>query len=470
VALAAGIGVAAGSATALFLHLLAGAAAQAQGISFHLFFLPLGLFVSAVIVRYVARDAMGYGTEKVIEAVHKSDGRIRFQVIPAKLLATIVTIASGGSAGQVGPCAQIGGGLASAFARILNMDGNDWKKLVICGIGAGFAAVLGAPVAGAVFGVEVLFVGAILYEVLLPSFIAGIVSYHTASLLGVRYFHYQAHHLPPFSEVFFLEIVVSGIFFGICAILAIEAMTWSRRLFDRIPVWSPFRGLIGGGILICLAFLVSPRYLGLGSDLIADALQGGPLAWHAFLSKTLFTALTFASGGSGGIIAPLLVIGATAGSTFGDWSGLGGTTFAAIGLVSVLAGAANAPIAMSVLAIELFGRELGPMPPSPAWSASSLPDTAASSYPDHGHEEVLFRRGRYGEGAGPCGAPVPTPGQEPDRNRTARIGKNRQKEASGRPRVGISIQGPSSLWACFFKKILRKPLDSLPHRMGWLPP
>lgn len=359
VALAAGIGVAAGSATALFLHLLAGAAAQAQGISFHLFFLPLGLFVSAVIVRYVARDAMGYGTEKVIEAVHKSDGRIRFQVIPAKLLATIVTIASGGSAGQVGPCAQIGGGLASAFARILNMDGNDWKKLVICGIGAGFAAVLGAPVAGAVFGVEVLFVGAILYEVLLPSFIAGIVSYHTASLLGVRYFHYQAHHLPPFSEVFFLEIVVSGIFFGICAILAIEAMTWSRRLFDRIPVWSPFRGLIGGGILICLAFLVSPRYLGLGSDLIADALQGGPLAWHAFLSKTLFTALTFASGGSGGIIAPLLVIGATAGSTFGDWSGLGGTTFAAIGLVSVLAGAANAPIAMSVLAIELFGRELG---------------------------------------------------------------------------------------------------------------
>jgi H+/Cl- antiporter ClcA len=210
VALAAGIGVVAGCATALFLHLLSGAAALAQGVSFHLFFLPLGLFLSAVIVRYVAREAMGYGTEKVIEAVHKNDGRIRFSVIPAKLLATIVTIASGGSAGQVGPCAQIGGGLASAFARILNMDGNDGKKLVICGIGAGFAAVLGAPVAGAVFGVEVLFVGAILYEVLLPSFIAGIVSYHTASLLGVRYIHYQAQQLPPFSEVFFLEIVVRG--------------------------------------------------------------------------------------------------------------------------------------------------------------------------------------------------------------------------------------------------------------------
>jgi len=359
IVLAAGIGFVVGVSTTAFLKILAAAIAFAQDFPHYYLALPLGLFASVLIVKYIAREAQGYGTEKVIEAVHKNGGAMRAVVIPAKLCATVVTIAAGGSAGQVGPCAQIGGGLAAAFANAFRLDANDRKKLVICGISAGFAAVLGAPVAGAVFGLEVLFVGSLLYEVLLPSFIAGIISYHTAAVLGIDYFHYPVHLQPVFTEVFFLEIIGAGIFFGLCAILAIESLRLTRSLFDKIPVWPPLKGIIGGIFLIVLAFLTSFRYLGLGMEIIADSLQGVKVAASAFVMKILFTAVTFASGGSGGIIAPLMVIGAAAGAFFAAMTGLDAATFAAVGLVSVLAGAANTPIAMSILAIELFGKGIG---------------------------------------------------------------------------------------------------------------
>ncbi len=119
--------------------------------------LPAALFLSALLVKYLAPDAEGHGTEKVIEAVHKESGKIKPAVVPVKLVATIVTLALGGSAGKEGPCAQIGAGLASIFADILRFDDHDRKKLVICGISAGFAAVFGTPIAGSIFGVEVLF-------------------------------------------------------------------------------------------------------------------------------------------------------------------------------------------------------------------------------------------------------------------------------------------------------------------------
>ncbi len=102
-------------------------------------------------------------------------------VVPVKLVATIITLATGGSAGKEGPCAQIGAGLSSVFADLFRFNDAERKKLVICGISAGFAAVFGTPIAGAIFGVEVLFAGSILYEVLLPSFISGIMAYQVSS-------------------------------------------------------------------------------------------------------------------------------------------------------------------------------------------------------------------------------------------------------------------------------------------------
>ena len=130
------------------------------------------------------------------------------------LLRRLLTLASGGSAGKEGPCAQIGAGLSSVFADLFKFNDSERKKLVICGISGGFAAVFGTPIAGAIFGVEVLFAGSILYDVLLPSFISGIMAYQVSSFFGITYFYHPLKFTYVFSEFFFLKVVLVGIFLG----------------------------------------------------------------------------------------------------------------------------------------------------------------------------------------------------------------------------------------------------------------
>ncbi len=213
VVLASCIGVIVGLSTAIFLKLLGLGITFTGGYKYYFFLLPGALFLSNLIVKYLAPEAEGHGTEKVIEAVHKRSGKINPLVVPIKLIATIITIALGGSAGKEGPCAQIGAGLSSAFADLLRFGNRDRKKLVICGISAGFATVFGTPIAGAIFGVEVLFVGGLIYDVLLPAFVAGIVGYHVSSGLGITYFYHQLNFVPVFSSLFFIKVCFSGVFF-----------------------------------------------------------------------------------------------------------------------------------------------------------------------------------------------------------------------------------------------------------------
>jgi H+/Cl- antiporter ClcA len=123
----------------------------------------------------------------------------------------------------------------------------------------------------------------------------------------------------------------------------------------KLKMAEPVKGLIGGSLVVLLAFLFSKQYLGLGLDTIQACLAGVAIVWYAFILKMLFTAITLSFGGSGGIITPIFFIGTAAGSLFARMLGLDQATFAAIGLVSLLAGAANTPIAASIMAIELFG-------------------------------------------------------------------------------------------------------------------
>jgi H+/Cl- antiporter ClcA len=349
-----------GGATAFFLKILGWTTGIGHQSPYTFLLLPVALFLSALMVKYLAPDAEGHGTEKVIEAIHKKSGRIAILVVPVKLVATIITLATGGSAGKEGPCAQIGAGLTSLFSDILKFDDHDRKKLVICGISAGFAAVFGTPIAGSLFGVEVLFVGAVLYEVLLPSFIAGITAYQVSSSLGVTYFHGQVNVIPVFSELFLLKVMLAGLFFGICSIILIEMLKAGDRISNRLKIWPPLKGLIGGIILVGLTYIFSARYLGLGLETIEAAFRGETTDWYAFLVKPLFTTVTLSFGGSGGIVTPIFFVGTTAGLLFATVMNLNLGTFAAIGLVSVLAGAANTPIAASILAVELFGPQIAP--------------------------------------------------------------------------------------------------------------
>jgi H+/Cl- antiporter ClcA len=351
------IGILVGTATAGFLWCLQWSS-RISAWPYYFWLLPIAMFGSIMLIKYIAPDAKGHGTEKVIEAVHKHSGKIKAIVVPVKLVATVMTLATGGSVGKEGPSAQIGAGLSSIFSDIFKLVDRDRKKLVICGISAGFAAVFGTPIAGSVFGIEVLFVGAILYDVLLPSFVAGIVAYQVASYWGITYLHQGIDLTPVFSNLFFLYILLAGIFFGLVSFLTIKTLQWTEDLAQSIRIWEPLKGLIGGIALVLLTYSFSKNFLGLGLDSIKSVLEGHPIIWYAFAMKIIFTSITLSFGGSGGIATPLFFIGATAGALFAQVFGLNVATFAAIGFVSVLGGAANAPLAASIMSIEMFGPKL----------------------------------------------------------------------------------------------------------------
>lgn len=358
--LATFIGAVVGLSTTIFLKVLHWSTAFTHQFSYYFLLIPVAFFASVIITKYLAPEAQGHGTEKVIESIHKNSGRIKLLVAPVKLVTSVITLTFGGSAGKEGPCAQIGGGLASAFADLFKFDDVDRRKLVICGISAGFAAVFGTPIAGAIFGVEVLFVGKILYDVMLPSFIAGITSYQITRLLGITYFSHKLAFIPGFSEGLFIKVIICGFFFGICSLVFIEVLKLGNKLFKSMKIWPPLKGAIGGAAIVLLSFVLSKDYLGLGLETIQASFEGGNIAWYAFLAKILFTSITLNSGGSGGIITPILFVGAAAGNFLGGVLGLDRATTSAIGLVALLAGATNTPIASSIIAIELFGPEIAP--------------------------------------------------------------------------------------------------------------
>lgn len=354
------IGAIVGLSTTGFIKLLEWSSRLSQSFGYYFLLLPFAMVASVLLVKYLAPDAAGHGTEKVIEAIHKRSGRIRAAVVPVKLAATIITLAAGGSVGKEGPCAQIGAGLASVFADIFRFDDQDRKKLVICGISGGFAAVFGTPISGAIFGVEVLFAGAIMYDVLLPSFVAGMMAYQVASAFGVSYFYHPIQFMPVFSETFFLKVILAGIFFGLCSGFLIASLKGGHWLASRIKLPMPLKAFLGGIIVIVLTFLFSKQYLGLGLGTIEAALSGTAQPWYAFIMKSVFTSVTLSFGGSGGIVTPIFFVGAAAGSLFATVLALDVATFSALGLVSVLAGAANTPISAAIMSVELFGPKLAP--------------------------------------------------------------------------------------------------------------
>ncbi|MHB8791727.1 MAG: chloride channel protein [Thermoleophilia bacterium] len=360
VLLAVVIGIIAGAGGALFLKLLGWSTDETGKYSYYFLLMPPAFLLSAQLIHRLAPDAEGHGTEKVIEAVNKSSGKIKAAVVPVKALTTVVTIAAGGSLGKEGPCAQIGAGLASVFADLFRFGDTDRRKLVICGISAGFAAVFGTPIGGAVFGIEVLAIGALSYDVLLPSLIAGVVGYQVADRLGVAYLYHFYDSPLPFDSVIFAKVILAGIFFGLCSIMLIEISRLGEYLSERLALRSSWKPLIGGLLLIGLTLLFSRSYLGMGLNTIESSLGGESQPSYAFFLKSVFTSLTLAFGGSGGIVTPIFFIGSTAGAAFAQLLGMDIALFAAIGLVSVLAGAANTPLAAGIISIELFGPAVAP--------------------------------------------------------------------------------------------------------------
>ena len=268
--------------------------------------------------------------------------------------------------GKEGPGAQIGAGTASFIATTLKFRKQDRKKLVICGISAGFASVFGTPIAGAIFGVEVLIIGVIMYDVLLPSFIAGFAAFTTTQFLGVEYTYFDVRFYQAIAldVPLILQVILAGVFFGVVSDILVTTLKTSSKKIKSLA-YSPYtKAFVGGFVLIILTFIFGEKFLGLGMGTIQDALNpnadlSNGIPWYAFLLKTIFTSITLGVGGSGGIITPIFYVGATSGNLFGHMIGSEHIAlFAALGFVSVLSGAANAPIAATIMAVELFGLEI----------------------------------------------------------------------------------------------------------------
>jgi len=356
--LGAGAGVCVGLGTRVFLWSIGRASDLAHAVTFGrvpvFALLPVALPLCVWIIRTFAADARGHGTEAVIAAVHQQSGRIDWVVAPVKLLATVITLAFGGSVGKEGPAAQIGAALTSLFADVLRLRDEDRRRLVICGISAGFAAVFGTPISGALFGVEVLYLGRIDYSVIFPALVAGIVA-HLAC--GVQ---------PPFpalgatfadsSQVKTILIMLAcGALFGLIALLLIETLRFVERRVRRFE-HHPYMLAAGGGVaLVALYAAAGEIYSGLGTETIAVALTGtARIAGAAFALKILATSITLETGGSGGIVTPIFFIGATSGAALAPIFGVQSTFLASAGLVAVLAAAANTPIAAAVMGMELL--------------------------------------------------------------------------------------------------------------------
>ncbi len=349
------VGVLSGTASAIFLITLGWATNLHQQQPNLLFFLPLaGFAVGWVYHRFAGAAARG--NNLVIEEVNTNQARIPFRMAPFVLAGTIITHLFGGSAGREGTAIQMAASLADTLRRILRLNGEDRRLLLMAGISGGFSSVFGTPVAGFVFGLEVQSVGRIRYDGLIPCLVAACVGDLVTRAWGATHSHYPALAQVEIDPLLLVKVSIAGVLFGLTSLLFIELTHVVKRLQIRFIAYPPLRPLIGGGVIVVLTLILGQRdYLGLSLPLIQQSVSGEGVVTFAFLLKLIFTAITLGSGFLGGEVTPLFVIGSTLGYTLSVFLGIEPALLASVGFVAVFAGASNTPLACALMGIELFG-------------------------------------------------------------------------------------------------------------------
>jgi CIC family chloride channel protein len=332
--------------------------------SYYVILVPvLGGLVIGPMIYFLAKEAKGHGVPEVMKSVLVDSGKIRPRVAVVKALASSICIGSGGSVGREGPIIQIGSAIGSAIGQILKLTEEKTKTLVACGAAAGIAATFNSPLGGIFFALEV-----ILREYGLRNFSSVVLSSVTATIISRHFLgNHPAFQLPPFDLygiTDFLYYLVFGLITAIFAWLFIQVLYKSEDLFNSIKIPEYLKPAIGG-LLIGIIGLFFPQIFGVGYETIEASIHGRLLLWAiialVFL-KILATSLTLGSGGSGGVFAPSLFIGALLGEAFGLLAHkiIPGTiippgAFALVGMASVFAGTSQAPISSILLLFEMTG-------------------------------------------------------------------------------------------------------------------
>jgi chloride channel protein, CIC family len=328
----------------------------------------LGALLGAIIVFRFAPEAEGHGTDAAISAVHHNPRGIRFRAVIVKIVASALTIGSGGSGGREGPTGQISAGFASLLARELDLSPADARIAVVTGIGSGIGAIFGAPLGGAVLATEILYRDDFDAEALLPSFVASLVGYiifgAVVGFTPLFGFASSYHFSDPTHLVWFALIGVLG---GLTGLLYAKGFYGISDLFGRLALPSWVKPAIGG-VIVGLIALAIPEVLGTGYGWIQQGLGHQLLTlplWIVLVlpfARILATGLSIGSGGSGGIFGPGMVIGAFVGASV--WRlfepvvpsmGHNPAPYVIVGMMCCFGGISRAPLAVMLMVAEMTG-------------------------------------------------------------------------------------------------------------------
>lgn len=360
-----------GSACALFLWSLDEVTEVRWDNEWIIVFLPLAGVVVGGMYRWLGRDVEA-GNNLIVDRIHRPGGGVPVRMAPLIFIGTVVTHLFGGSAGREGTAVQLGGGIAGGLNHFLKLSPEDLRIFLMAGVAAGFGAVFGTPLAGAIFAMEVIAIGRMEYGALIPVLFASLGADYVTSAWGAHHTHYSVATVAgtggtlPFDLWLMARAAAAGVVFGLTAIAFGELTHGLASLFRRVVRSPLLRPAVGGALVAGLAVAIgSTAYLGLGvtnpeggTSIVSSFEEGGasPFAWAW---KMVFTGLTLASGFKGGEVTPLFYIGASLGNVLGDLMQAPADLFASLGFVAVFAAAANTPLACTVMGIELFGAEGG---------------------------------------------------------------------------------------------------------------